>query len=36
LDGNVTEDEVPGAAGSVAATFANTAQDWIAQMLTFK
>jgi hypothetical protein len=36
LDGNVTEDEVPGAAGSVAATFANTAQDWIAQMVTFK
>jgi hypothetical protein len=33
--GNVTEYQIPAAAGSVEATFTNSSQGWIAQMATF-
>lgn len=36
LGNNVTEDQVAPAAGSMNATFANAAQDWIAQLASFK
>ncbi len=36
LQNNVTEDETSRAPGSVAATFVNTPQDWIAQMIALK
>ena len=36
LKGNVAEDKTSAAPSTVRATFTNTAQDWIAQMVTFK
>ena len=36
LDGNISEDGPVATPGSAEATFINTAQDWIAQMVTLK
>ena len=36
LQGNVTEDQPVKMPGSFSATFTNTAQDWVAQMVTFR